>query len=182
MLVGGGMVALTMMLCGGSVRLGSRLVCVCRFGMARVWHDVPRMFFPVRPGTLNACYRALVSRLLQRARWKRQGRQVEICRLFNVSPPIVQDCANNTFTNAAQANLWFASNTLAPIARKFEAEFSRSVFTGSAYHVEIDLSRLLRGDSATRWTANVAAVGAGILTGNEVRAQEGYGPMPAAAN
>ena len=106
---------------------------------------------------------------------------VEICRLFNVPPPIVQDYTNNTFTNAAQASLWFASNTLAPIARKFEAEFSRSVFSDPAFHVEIDLSGLLRGDYATRWTANVAAVGAGILTPDEVRAQEGYGPVPASA-
>lgn len=102
---------------------------------------------------------------------------VELCRLFNVPPPIVQDYSNNTFTNAAQANLWFASNTLAPIARKIEAEFSRSVFADPAYSIEIDLSGLLRGDYATRWTANVAAVGAGILTKDEVREQEGFGPL-----
>ena len=104
---------------------------------------------------------------------------VELCRLFNVPPPIVQDYSNNTFTNAAQANLWFASNTLAPLARKIEAEFSRSVFSDPAYHIEIDLSGLLRGDYATRWTANVAAVGAGILSADEVREQEGYGPKAA---
>ena len=101
---------------------------------------------------------------------------IELCRLFNVPPPIVQSYENNTFTNASQANLWFASNTLAPIARKLEAEFSRSVFADPAFHIEIDLSGLLRGDYATRWTANVAAVGAGILTADEVREQEGYGP------
>jgi HK97 family phage portal protein len=103
----------------------------------------------------------------------------EICRLFNVPPPIVQDYSNNTFTNAAQASLWFATNTLAPLARKVEAEFSRSVFTDSAYHLELDLSGLVRGDYATRWQANVAAVGAGILTADEIREQEGYGPLPA---
>lgn len=104
-------------------------------------------------------------------------RQVEICRLLNVPPPIVQDYTNNTITNAAQANLWCASNTLAPIARKFEAEFSRSVFSDPAFHVEIDLSGLLRGDYSTRWTASIAAVAAGLLTSDEVRAQEGYGPL-----
>lgn len=78
---------------------------------------------------------------------------------------------------ASQASLWVATNTLAPIARKLEAEFSRSVFADAAYHMEIDLSGLLRGDYATQWTANVAAVGVGILKADEVREQEGYGPL-----
>ena len=105
---------------------------------------------------------------------------IEIARLFGVPPPIVQDYSNSTFTNASQASTWFAQNTLAPIARKIEAEFSRSLFSDSAYHIEIDLSGLLRGDYTARWAANVAAVQAGILTADEVRAQEGYGPLPAA--
>ena len=103
----------------------------------------------------------------------------ELCRLFNCPPPIVQSYENNTFTNSAQANTWFATNTLRPIARKIEAEFARSVFadpTGT-FHLEIDLSGLMRGDFATRWTANVAAVAAGILTRDEVREAEGYGPL-----
>lgn len=106
----------------------------------------------------------------------------EICRLFNCPPPIVQDYSNNTFTNSAQANTWFATNTLTPICRKIEAEFARSVFADPSgdYHIEIDLSGLMRGDYATRWAANVAAVTAGILTADEVRAAEGYGPKPAA--
>jgi HK97 family phage portal protein len=105
----------------------------------------------------------------------------ELCRLFNVPPPIVQSYEHNTFTNAAQASLWFATNTLRPIARKIEAEFSRSIFTDAGFHLEIDLSGLMRGDYATRWAANVAAVTAGILTADEVREQEGYGPLAAAS-
>lgn len=102
----------------------------------------------------------------------------ELCRLFNVPPPIIQDYANNTFTNAETASKWFATNSLAPLARKIESEMSRSVFTDPAFHMEIDLSGLLRGDFASRWAANVAAVTAGILTKDEVREQEGWGPLP----
>jgi HK97 family phage portal protein len=107
---------------------------------------------------------------------------IELCRLFNVPPPIVQDYSNSTFTNASQASTWFATNTLTPWARKIEAEFGRSVFAdpSGAFHIEIDLSGLIRGDFQTRWTANVAAVTAGILTVDEVRAQEGFGPLPKA--
>lgn len=102
---------------------------------------------------------------------------IELCRLFNVPPPIVQDYSNSTFTNASQASTWFATNCLTPWARKLEAEFSRSLIADLAVHIEVDLSGLVRGYYATRWTANVAAVGAGILTADEVRAQEGYGPL-----
>lgn len=62
-----------------------------------------------------------------------------------------------------------------------EAEFSGSVFTDPVCHLEVDLSGLLRGDYATRWTANVAAVSASILTVDEVRAQEGFGPYSSVA-
>ncbi len=107
---------------------------------------------------------------------------VEICRLFNVPPPIIQDYSHATFTNASQASTWFATNTLTPWARKIEAEFARSVFAdpNGAFHIEVDLSGLVRGAYAERWTANVAAVTAGILTADEIRAQEGYGPLPKA--
>lgn len=47
----------------------------------------------------------------------------ELCRLFQVPPPIVQDYTHNTFTNASQASLWFAQITLTPWVKKIEAEF-----------------------------------------------------------
>ena len=102
----------------------------------------------------------------------------EIARLFGVPPPIVGDYTHGTFTNSAQAGLWFAQHTLTPWARKIEAEFARVLFTGSDAHIEIDLSGLMRGDFAARWQANVAAVAAGILTPNEVREAEGFNPLP----
>ena len=110
----------------------------------------------------------------------RQFSVIELCRLFNVPPPIIQSYENNTFTNASTASIWFATNTLTPWARKIEAEFARSVFADPSgdFHIEIDLSGLVRGDYATRWAANVAAVTARILTADEIRAQEGYGPLP----
>ena len=107
----------------------------------------------------------------------------ELCRLFQVPPPLVQDYSHSTFTNAAQADLWFARTSLQPWARKIEAEFARTVFNDPTgrFHLEIDFSAMTRGDYATRWTANIAAVNAGILTRDEVREQEGYGPLPGGA-
>ncbi|MEA3541066.1 MAG: phage portal protein [Pseudomonadota bacterium] len=105
---------------------------------------------------------------------------IEICRLFQVPPPIVQAYENNTFTNAAQAGLWFATFCLAPWARKIEAEFARSVFTaGSGYELELDLSGFLRGDPETRWNAHKIALETGVLDTDEVRQIEGWNPRPA---
>lgn len=107
---------------------------------------------------------------------------IEICRLFQVPPPIVQAYENNTFTNAAQAGLWFATFCLAPWARKIEAEFARSVFpSGGPYELELDLSGFLRGDPATRWAAHKIAIETGVLDPDEVRQVEGWNPRVTAA-
>ena len=101
----------------------------------------------------------------------------EICRLFQVPPPLVQDYSHNTFTNSETAGRWFAMFTLAPWARKIEAEFARSVFPSSgAFEMELDLSGFLRGDPATRWDAHKIAIDSGVLDPDEVRQVEGWNP------
>jgi HK97 family phage portal protein len=45
----------------------------------------------------------------------------ELCRLFQVPPPIVQDLSHGTFTNSREAGRWFAQFTLSPWCRKIEA-------------------------------------------------------------
>ena len=101
----------------------------------------------------------------------------EICRLFQVPPPLVQDYGHNTFTNSETAGRWFAMFTLTPWARKIEAEFARSVFPSSgAFEMELDLSGFLRGDPATRWNAHKIALDTGVLDPEEVRQVEGWNP------
>lgn len=102
---------------------------------------------------------------------------VEICRLFQVPPPIIQAYENNTFTNAAQAGLWFATFCLTPWARRIETEFARSVFPASSnLELEMDLSGFLRGDPETRWKAHKIAIETGVLDADEVRQIEGWNP------
>lgn len=106
----------------------------------------------------------------------------ELCRLYQVPPPIIQSYEYNTFTNSAQASLWFAQLTLTPWARKIEAEFARSLFGASSpYELVIDLSGLMRGDFVARWQAWQIAVSSQILDANEVREAEGYSPRAGTA-
>lgn len=100
----------------------------------------------------------------------------ELCRLFQVPPPIVQDLSHGTFTNSREAGRWFAQFTLSPWCRKIEAEFARSVFTDPAMSLEIDMSALMRGDAETRWQSHKIAVEAGILDADEIREIEGFNP------
>lgn len=105
----------------------------------------------------------------------------ELCRLFQVPPPIVQDLSHGTFTNSREAGRWFAQFTLAPWARKIEAEFSRSVFGASNADcaLELDMSGLMRADAEARWQSHKIAVDAGILDPDEIREIEGWNPRPA---
>jgi HK97 family phage portal protein len=101
----------------------------------------------------------------------------EICRLFQVPPPLVQDYSNNTFTNSETAGRWFAMFCLTPWARKIEAEFCRSLFSSaSKLEMELDLTGFLRGDPATRWQAHAIALANNVLDPNEVRQVEGWNP------
>jgi HK97 family phage portal protein len=103
----------------------------------------------------------------------------ELCRIFQVPPPLIQDYSHNTFTNSETASRWFAQFCLLPWVRKLEAEFNRALFAGSPYALELDMSGYDRGDSSTRWAGYKIAVEAGILTPEEVREAEGWNPRPA---
>jgi HK97 family phage portal protein len=103
----------------------------------------------------------------------------EIARIYQVPPPIIGDLTHGTFTNSETAGRWFAQHTLTPWLRKLEAEIVRSVFTErsrASREFAFDLSGFLRGDPEQRWQSHKIAVDSGILTPNEVREIEGYGP------
>jgi HK97 family phage portal protein len=98
----------------------------------------------------------------------------EIARLYNIPLPILNVWDHSTFTNSDTASQWFGQLTLAPWARKIEAEASRVLFNDPSYHLEIDLSALMRGSFVARTQAEIALVRAGILSADEIREQEGY--------
>ncbi len=103
----------------------------------------------------------------------------EIARLFEVPPPIIGDLTNGTFTNSETMLRLFAQRTLGNWITKLEAAARKSLFTTSErrrYSLSIDLSGLLRGDPETRWQSHKIAVESGILTVDEVREVEGWGP------
>jgi HK97 family phage portal protein len=106
----------------------------------------------------------------------------ELCRIYGVPPPLIQDYSHNTFTNSQEASRWFASNTLTPWTTKIEAEARRSLFSSAAavnHELVLDMSDLLRGSPLERWQANEIAVRSGVLDPDEIRTQEGWAPRGA---
>jgi HK97 family phage portal protein len=103
----------------------------------------------------------------------------EIARLFGVPPPLIGDWSDATFSNTASANSWFGSQTLLPHCRAIEMEFARTVFNDPArFHLELDLSAMMRGDFATQAQVGINLVRAGAATPNELREQLGMNPHP----
>jgi HK97 family phage portal protein len=104
----------------------------------------------------------------------------EVARLFGVPGPIISDLQFGTFTNSETMLRHFASSTLTWWARRIEACLERSIVAAGDVRITLDLSGLLRGSHTERWATNIAAVQAGILTADEVRLLEGWGPRAAA--
>lgn len=98
----------------------------------------------------------------------------EIARLFNIPLPLLNIWDHSTFTNSDTASQWFGQLTLAPWCRKIELEFSRTLFNDPSYHLEIDLSALMRGSFASRIQSEIAMVRAGVLSQDEMREIEGW--------
>ena len=105
----------------------------------------------------------------------------EMARIFQIPPPLIQDYTHNTFTNSHAASLWFAQHTLGPWVRKLEEALKRALFSERerrTLSIEFDMSSLLRGDAAQRWTAHDIAVRNNILSTDEIRQIEGWNARP----
>lgn len=100
----------------------------------------------------------------------------QICSVFGVPPVMIGVVDKANYSNSVALQQAFCTWTLLPWARKIEAAFNASVVSASQ-RLELDLSGLMRADYAARWTANKAAVDAGILSVNDVRELEGFNPV-----
>ena len=105
----------------------------------------------------------------------------EAARLYGVPSPIINEHSHSTFTNSETMLRFFAQSTITQWCRKIEAEVHRSLFTDSGRRtrkLELDMFGLLRGSPVERWQTNEIAVRNRILTPNEIREMEGFGPRP----
>ena len=101
----------------------------------------------------------------------------DIALSFGLDPYMLGGSSDsNTYANVESRNIAFVQNALLPWIRRIEetlnAETSRGTF------VKINLTALLRADTATRTQAYATGLDKGWLTINEVRAFEDLPPLP----
>lgn len=85
---------------------------------------------------------------------------------------------SNTYSNIESEGVAFVTDSLLPIARKFEAAIDTVLPLGTT--LKIDFRQLMRGDTTTRYEAYSVGIAAGFLTVDEVRDAEDLPPLPAA--
>jgi HK97 family phage portal protein len=103
----------------------------------------------------------------------------EICRLFRISPVIVQDLSRSTFSNGEQEWLSFVTHTLRPWCRRIENEFNRKLFNGQDdIFCEHLLDGLLRGDEAARNASYATGRQWGWLCADDINELENRNPLP----
>ena len=97
----------------------------------------------------------------------------EICRLYEVPPPLVQDYTHNTFTNSITAGSWFRDFTLQSWATKFQSVFNK-LFLDDEHYLELDISVYGKSSLVDRAAAYKVYLENNVLTGDEVKHLEGY--------
>ena len=95
----------------------------------------------------------------------------EICRLFQVPPPLIQEYSNNTFTNSESASRWFSQFCLGIWIKKLEAFFAPLL--EPQLRMDFDMSGFVRGDHRARWEAYKIALEQGVFTPEEIKRLEG---------
>tara|TARA_R110000744_G_scaffold87233_1_gene170453 strand:- start:62 stop:787 length:726 start_codon:yes stop_codon:yes gene_type:complete len=105
----------------------------------------------------------------------------EITRIFSVPPSLVMLPSQTTYNNVEQQNLMFARHTIVPWTQRIEQEIDRKLipsYDSPMVYSKFKLSDLQRGDSAARANYFTQMIQAGVLSINEVRAEEEKNPIP----
>ena len=103
----------------------------------------------------------------------------DIARWFGVPPHKLADLDRATFSNIEQQALEYVNDCLLIWAEIWEAGIEDVLlFDDEKIEAELDFSRLLRGDSQSRYGNHAKAIASGWMTRNEARAAEGLQPLP----
>jgi HK97 family phage portal protein len=104
----------------------------------------------------------------------------EIAGWFRVPPHLIGDLEKATFSNIEHQSIDFVSHSLVPWLRRIEQAATRDLLTVSErgrIYLEHLVEGMLRGDTASRFTAYNTGIQSGWLTRNEVREAENRNPL-----
>ncbi len=105
----------------------------------------------------------------------RQFQVVEICRWFRVPPHKVADLSRATWNNIEHQSIEFVTDTIVPWTCNLEEEVNVKLFgrqNRGVYYTKFSLGALLRGDTASRFSAYATGRQWGWLSVNDIRELE----------
>ena len=97
--------------------------------------------------------------------------------MFRVPPFMLGDTSKTTYRNSEQLARAYLSGCLSTHLTSLEQRFARAFEFPVDYELKFDLSQLLRAEIDVRYAAYQTALNSAWQTINEVRAQEGLGPV-----
>lgn len=105
----------------------------------------------------------------------RQFQKNEIASIFRVSPHLINELSNATFSNITELSLEHVKYCLLPTATKIEMAINTQLLSESEqeeYYSEHNFNGLMRGDMKTRFEAYSNGINSGVLKPNEARKME----------
>ena len=110
----------------------------------------------------------------------RQFQAQEITRIFSVPMALVQLPGSETYNNVEQQNLMFARHTIQPWVKRIQQEIDKKLipsFDKPAVYSRFNLNDLYRGDMDARAGFFTQMLSSGVMSINEVRAEEDKNPI-----
>lgn len=111
----------------------------------------------------------------------RQFQIAEVARIFAVPPHMIGDLTNATFTNIEHQGIDFLQHSIRPWLVRWEERILLSLFLPQdqeRYYAEFNAEGLLRGDTASRYTAYSIGRQNGWLSADDIRSLENMNPLP----
>ena len=101
----------------------------------------------------------------------------EICRIYRITPHLLQDLTHGTFTNVAELGRQFITFTMAPWMNLWSGEINRKLLE-PPFFARFNPMEFLRGDpkELAEWFKSMFMIG--DLSINEIRADQGQDPLP----
>jgi HK97 family phage portal protein len=113
------------------------------------------------------------AQLIEQLRWSVE----DVARVFRVPPFMLGDMTKVSYRNTEQLARAYLTGCLSYHIEALERRFAAAFQFGSVFEFKLDLSALLRTEIDVRFAAYQTALNSGWQSINEVRAQEGLGPV-----
>ena len=106
----------------------------------------------------------------------------KIATVYNIPPHLLGDYSDVSFASQEQQMLEFLMLTMHPIVVIYEQEFKRKLLSVEERQrkkaFKFTMDSMLRADAATMADVNLKAIRSGTKLIDEVRASQGYAPLP----